>query len=202
MKVIRFIISLFTIISLFGCSNNGTQEDNSSDSNNQESSENSVQSMFSYYLTDEGYVLRKFDNNDNIKVVEIPSMYEGKPVVAIAAYAFAFCNSLTKITIPNSVTSIEGYAFCECSSLESINIPNSVTNIGYFAFLDCVSLESIIIPSSVTSIGYYAFGDCNSLTIYCESASEPEGWYDVWNDDRPVYWGDEWHYENGVPTLN
>ena len=48
MKVIRFIISLFTIISLFGCSNNGTQEDNSSDSNNQESSENSVQSMFSY----------------------------------------------------------------------------------------------------------------------------------------------------------
>ena len=48
--------------------------------------------------------------------------------------AFWRCESLTSVTIPNSVTSIEGRAFKECTSLTSVTIPNSVTSIGWFAF--------------------------------------------------------------------
>ncbi len=82
----------------------------------------------------------------------------------INSSAFYNCNSLTTITIPNSVTSIGGHAFFGCSSLKSITIPNSVTSIGASAFYNCDSLTSVTIGNSVTSIGGYAFHNCDSLT--------------------------------------
>ncbi|MBO7261582.1 MAG: leucine-rich repeat domain-containing protein, partial [Alistipes sp.] len=114
-------------------------------------------------------------------------------VTSIGYEAFYRCDSLTSITIPNSVTSIEWSAFEGCYSLKSFNgkfasedgrclikdgeliafapagltsytIPNSVTSIGEYAFYDCTSLTSITIPNSVTSIGESAFNHCSSLT--------------------------------------
>ena len=78
--------------------------------------------------------------------------------------AFYGCNSLTSISIPDSVTSIGSWAFYYCSSLTSINIPDSVTSIGIYAFRGCSSLTSITIPDSVTSIGTNTFYNCTSLT--------------------------------------
>lgn len=49
-------------------------------------------------------------------------------------------------------------------SLTSVTIPNSVTSIGSSAFTSCTNLTSITIPSSVTSIGSDAFSSCNGLT--------------------------------------
>ena len=77
---------------------------------------------------------------------------------------FLYCQSLTKINIPNGVTSIGASAFSSCFSLTKINIPNGVTSIGNYAFHDCFSLTKINIPDGVTSIGNYAFYDCYSLT--------------------------------------
>ena len=85
-------------------------------------------------------------------------------VTSIGVFAFAWCTSLTSITIPNSVTSIGSYAFHNCTGLTSITIPNSVTSIGDQAFSLCTNLTSITIPNSVTSIGHYAFHNCTSLT--------------------------------------
>ena len=85
-------------------------------------------------------------------------------VTSIGDYTFYYCESLTSVTIPNSVTSIGWYAFKGCSSLTSITIPNSVKSIGYAAFLSCESLTSVTIPNSVTSIGHTAFLGCESLT--------------------------------------
>ena len=83
-------------------------------------------------------------------------------VTTLGRGAFYMCDSLESINIPNSVTSIEEYAFSG-SSLKSINIPNSVTSIGNYAFEGCHSLKSIDVSDSVTSIGEYAFSDCYSL---------------------------------------
>ena len=54
-------------------------------------------------------------------------------------------------------TSIIGYAFYRRNSLTSLTLPNSVTSIGYSAFECCSSLTSITIPNSIKCIKKYAF---------------------------------------------
>ena len=92
----------------------------------------------------------------------------------IANYAFAYCTSLTSVTIPNSVTSIGGHAFEGCTSLTSVTIGENVTSIGGWAFYECFSLTSVTIPNSVTSIGYGAFTDCSSLATVTLTANSVE----------------------------
>jgi hypothetical protein len=84
-------------------------------------------------------------------------------------------NSLESVTIPNSVTSIGGYAF-QYNSLASVTIPNSVTSIGNSTFTFNL-LESVTIPNSVTSIGRYAFNSnlLESVTIPNSVTSISEG---------------------------
>jgi hypothetical protein len=82
----------------------------------------------------------------------------------ISGRAFSYCNSLTSIDIPSSVTSIGGSAFDGCGSLTSVTIPDSVTSIGNGAFYSCSGLTSCTIGSGVTSIGEYVFCGCSGLT--------------------------------------
>lgn len=54
----------------------------------------------------------------------------------IAGGAFFINEDITKVTIPNTVTSIGEDAFLSCTALSSINIPASVERIEYDAFYD------------------------------------------------------------------
>ena len=144
-----------------------------------------VTGEFDFVLGVDGksYVLTGYSGAD--KFINIPSSYNGYPVIAIDYNAFNACNTfstiyipdsitsigeqaffgcgITSITIPESVTSIGNSAFCNCSSLTSITIPNGVTSIKSYAFKGCSSLTSITIPNSVTSIEQGAFAECTSL---------------------------------------
>lgn len=84
-------------------------------------------------------------------------------VTTIGDIAFAGCTSLTDVTIGNGVTTIGDSAFFECTSLTDVTIGNSVITIGYYTFYGCTSLTSISIPNNVTSIGRNAFTNCSSL---------------------------------------
>lgn len=75
-------------------------------------------------------------------------VYLGKPS-QICDFAFSYCEKLTDIVIPDSVTLIDHDAFNGCPSLPSIIIPNSVTEIGHEAFRDCTSLENIIFEGTI-----------------------------------------------------
>lgn len=81
----------------------------------------------------------------------------------------------TEVFIPSSitvykVTAIGENAFAECEKLTFINIPNTVKTIGMRAFYACSEITEITIPSSVTSIGMQIFYKCTSLTtVYYNS---------------------------------
>ncbi|MBO4353797.1 MAG: leucine-rich repeat protein, partial [Clostridia bacterium] len=124
------------------------------------------QSPFIFILNEDeqSYSVKKNNNVQLIGNFVIPATYNDLPVTSIGEQAFYRCESLTSITIPDSVTSIGEQAFFSCRSLESITIPDSVTSIGKQAFSGCHSLTSITIPDSVTSIGQQTFSGCHSLT--------------------------------------
>ena len=81
----------------------------------------------------------------------------------VSSAAFGNCESLTSVTMGDSVTSIADHAFSGCSNLTSVVIGNSVTTIGKQSFSDCRYLTSVVIGSSVKSIGYEAFSFCRRL---------------------------------------
>lgn len=64
-------------------------------------------------------------------------------VVSIGNGAFASCNNLVNLEIPDSVIFIGDSAFLGCSNLKNLTIPNMVTSIGESAFAWCDRLESI-----------------------------------------------------------
>ena len=68
-------------------------------------------------------------------------------VTHIGESAFYGSDSITNVTIPNSVKTIESQSFSGCTSLSSIIIPNSVTNINCYAFTKCDSLKHIHIEN-------------------------------------------------------
>ena len=86
---------------------------------------------------------------------------------------FAFCNGITSVVLPNTVTSIGRESFYQCYSLSSITIPNSVTSIERFAFGDCVNLSSITLPNSITYIGESAFEYALILSSFTIEATTP-----------------------------
>ena len=85
------------------------------------------------------------------------------PITFIPVGAFAHNNSLTGITIPNSVQTIGEYAFSYSEYLSNVIIPEGVTSIYNRAFNWCPSIEYINIPESVTYIGDAAFYGCHGL---------------------------------------
>lgn len=74
--------------------------------------------------------------------ISIPKTYMGKPVMAIAEYAF-YNSAIKSVTIPDSITTISNYAFYGCLSLTSITIPDSVTSFGNNAFANCDNLTKL-----------------------------------------------------------
>ena len=111
-------------------------------------------------LTDTGKTQTELVIPYKINGVEITNLYPEK-----ANRSILYGNSvITKVVIPNSVTSMTPHVFDGCTSLQSINIPNSMTSIPPFAFYACFLLQSINIPNSVTYISEYAFNNCISLT--------------------------------------
>lgn len=73
-------------------------------------------------------------------------------VTEIATWAFNKCNTLTEVTLPNTVDEIGYQASFNCSNLTNVTIPEGVTKIGQAAFYGCSQLTSITIPSTITDM--------------------------------------------------
>lgn len=107
-------------------------------------------------------------------------------------FEFAFSQSTIKsLTCPENakLKEIGQCAFANCEQLAKVELPNTVTSIYENAFSDCRALNFMYIPNNVTTIEKNAFRGCEGLTLYCAALSKPEGFDDDWNGGRPVYWG-------------
>ena len=83
-------------------------------------------------------------------------------MTTIGFRAFYFCDNLSSIVIPDSVTTIGNSAFFHCDSLTSVVIPDSVTTIGDYAFYDCYSLRNVYYTGSETEWQAITIGSNNS----------------------------------------
>lgn len=74
-------------------------------------------------------------------------------------------NSMTSVTLPDTVSFLGDYAFDSCTSLQSINIPKSLKRLGYWTFFECTSLSSVSFSEGLVSIGSGVFCRCTSLAV-------------------------------------
>lgn len=100
-------------------------------------------------------------SNTGIKEI---AFAEGATPEAISDYAFLNCDSLSTITLPNSIKSLGTGAFLYCDTLKTVKLPTGITKIAKQAFYHCGFLQSITIPQNVTEIGAEAFAACSKLT--------------------------------------
>ena len=123
---------------------------------------------------------------------DIQSVYISNGVTSIGNHAFDGCRSLTKITIPDSVTTIGEASLRECG-LQSIVLPSNIVSIGACAFESCRRLRSVTFPDNIISIGDFAFRGCSdirNITIPDSVTFIGQGildnswyyWYSSWND--------------------
>ena len=96
-----------------------------------ETSEANVFGDFEYRLLDDGTIALSGYKGEGGEV-KLPSEIDGKSVTIIGENCFWECNSMTSVTIPNSIVSIEKSAFCDCDNLDNVVIPDSVKKIGEF----------------------------------------------------------------------
>lgn len=84
------------------------------------------------------------------------------------------CN-ISSLTIGENVITIGKYAFASCDSLTSVVIPDSVTSIYDNAF-SCDNLENAVIGSGVNFIGYHAFYGEKLISV---TFTDTNNWYTV-----------------------
>ena len=109
-----------------------------------------------------------------VKGTELTKLTIPEDVTTIKYATFYKCSSIKSVVIGNHVTSIENYTFRYCPAITSVKIGNGVTTIGNYAFANCTALESVTIGSGATKIGSGAFLTCSKLAVVrCKPTTPP-----------------------------
>ena len=129
-------------------------------------------------------------NGDNITItgcdegatsLTIPTQIDGKNVTAIANNAFDGRSSLSRLTIPEGVTSL-GYYMIRGTGISSITIPATVSASGNYtsygagnngALAGCTTLNEVVFAQGMTKIPNYICAS-NAQTSYIKSVAIPD----------------------------
>lgn len=121
-----------------------------------------------------------FQECTSLKSIALPAGVE------IQQDAFAFCDSLRKITGQGTESTeiralfdanamvLGQSAFGNCRSLKAVEVPEGTEIIDELALANCPVLQTVYIPGTVTEINSHAFDGSADFTIYGETGSAAE----------------------------
>lgn len=117
------------------------------------------------FMTNDITVTARFSMTDTATALinRTITSYENDSLETVEYYAFAGCESLSHVNLPN-VTSLSTGAFAWCTSLQDIILSSGITKLPNQVFYRCSVLGSISFPN-VTSIGASAFAGCYISSI-------------------------------------
>lgn len=103
-----------------------------------------------------------------INAAEVPdaltTLIVGGAVEQISDYAFFDCNSITCISLPDTLKTIGKFAFWGCASLEYLNLSETaLETVGDRALTNCAALLRFDLPVTVTSVGEAVVEGCGAL---------------------------------------
>ncbi len=110
-----------------------------------------------------GYCVKGIAEDCTDTEIIIPATENGKSVFSILPNAFEDNTTITKITLPDSITLIGNNAFDGCANLVSVELGEGLTATRYQAFANCAKLESVAFPAAFESLGGETFADCTNL---------------------------------------
>lgn len=116
------------------------------------------------YVVEDGELVGTYDGPGGDIVVpddvdEVPSKY------------FMDNDSITSVTIPETVSFVGAWAFQNCTNLETAYLYGPTT-IGIHAFLNCTGLKTVYIGKNVEHIPYSVFNNCPNITdVYYEGSA-------------------------------
>jgi uncharacterized repeat protein (TIGR02543 family) len=118
----------------------------------------------------------------------------GQGVTVIGTGAFAYCSSLTRCTLPSTLTEIQDYAF-QSTGLTQIDLPSGLKAIGEHVF-DFAPLTGVLtLPSSLNTlggdfIGTFEYNDIEAIAMADREDYTFMGWLDsagmVWTNEDIV----------------
>ena len=106
----------------------------------------------------------------------VPTEIDGYTVTAIAERAFAGCETITDMQLPDTVTEIGAFAFYQCKNITALTLPTSLKQVKEGAFLDVKSIETVHYSGSLADWCQIRFaevyssplGDSRELKLYCD----------------------------------
>lgn len=124
-----------------------------------------IDELFTFSLNPGGESYSVKTKSRAIEHIDIPEIYNAKPVTGILDSGFSNASLLESVHIPDSIVRIGRNAFANCKKLASVTGMNNVADIGSNAFANCLALESIVLPANLTKLGISIFRYCPS-TVY------------------------------------
>ena len=191
----------------------------------------SAEVLFGIDPVDGGLSLTGFNRQEGFDWLNVPSMINGKSVVAVSDNAFEALHeaytkhiifpetlksigngsfqdiSKTKITFNGAITALGESSFERCTTLEEITLGEGLAEIPYRAFAECTSIKHINVPNGATVIREDAFTGCTSLiTVVLPSTltSIEDGAFDDCTALKTVFYeGTEEQFDTlDISTLN
>ena len=103
--------------------------------------------------------------------IVIPEMISGVTITGIGPGVFMNNQTITSVTLPETMENIGQNAFRDCANLQTVSF-GGTKSIGQTAFAGCTALKDVTLPEKVSYVGPNAFLQAGSGSFTAEGAAK------------------------------